>query len=62
MDCYNVFSPLHAYFLLTHGNGEVQVLGKLPYLLESIENPTLMLTMSKILEKGYKTTLERLWA
>jgi hypothetical protein len=26
-----VFSPLQAYFLPTHGNGEVPVLGKLPY-------------------------------
>jgi hypothetical protein len=30
LDYYNVFSPLHAYFLPTHGNGEVRVLGKLP--------------------------------
>jgi hypothetical protein len=28
-DYYNVFSLLHAYFLLTHGNEEVLVLGKL---------------------------------
>jgi hypothetical protein len=26
-----MFSPLHAYFLTTHGNGEVPILGKLPY-------------------------------
>jgi hypothetical protein len=31
MDCYIVFSLLQAYFLPTHGNGEVPVLGKLPY-------------------------------
>jgi hypothetical protein len=27
-----VFSLLQAYFLPTHGNGEVPVLGKLPYV------------------------------
>jgi hypothetical protein len=31
MDCYSVFSLLQAYFLPTHGNGEVPILGKLPY-------------------------------
>jgi hypothetical protein len=31
LDCYSAFSLLHAYFLPTHGNGEVPVLGKLPY-------------------------------
>jgi hypothetical protein len=30
LDCYSVFSPLHAYFMPTHGNEEVLVLGKLP--------------------------------
>jgi hypothetical protein len=33
LDCYSVFSLLQAYFLPTHGNGEVPVLGKLPYIL-----------------------------
>jgi hypothetical protein len=27
-----MFSPLQAYFLPTHGNGEISVLGKLPYM------------------------------
>jgi hypothetical protein len=31
LDCYSMFSPLQAYFLPTHGNGEVLVLEKLPY-------------------------------
>jgi hypothetical protein len=31
LGCYNVFSTLQAYFLPIHGNGEVPVLGKLPY-------------------------------
>jgi hypothetical protein len=31
LDCYSVFSLLQAYFLPTDGNGEVPVLGKLPY-------------------------------
>jgi hypothetical protein len=31
LDCYSVFFPLRAYFLPTHGNGDVPVLGKLPY-------------------------------
>jgi hypothetical protein len=31
LDCYSVFSSLQAYFLPTHKNGEVPVLGKLPY-------------------------------
>jgi hypothetical protein len=35
LDCYNVFSPLQTYFLPTHGNGEVPVLGKLPYIVIS---------------------------
>jgi hypothetical protein len=26
LDCYNVFSPLHVYFLPTHGHGEVLIL------------------------------------
>jgi hypothetical protein len=30
-DCYSAISPLHAYFLPSHGNGEALVLGKLPY-------------------------------
>jgi hypothetical protein len=30
MVCYILFSPLYAYFLPTHGNGEVPVLRKLP--------------------------------
>jgi hypothetical protein len=30
LECYNLLSPLHAYFLHTQGNGEVPVLGKLP--------------------------------
>jgi hypothetical protein len=34
LDCYSVFSPLHAYFLPTHGNEEVPVLGKFPYRLQ----------------------------
>jgi hypothetical protein len=29
LDCYSWFSPLQAYFLSTHGNGEVPVLGTL---------------------------------
>jgi hypothetical protein len=30
LDYYMMFSPLHAYFLPSHGNGRVPVLGKLP--------------------------------
>jgi hypothetical protein len=30
MEYYSAFSPLQAYFLPTHGNGEVLVLEKLP--------------------------------
>jgi hypothetical protein len=33
LDYYIVFSPLHAYFLPTHKNGEAPILGKLPYVL-----------------------------
>jgi hypothetical protein len=33
-----VFSPLHAYFLPTHENGELSVLGKLPYMLYFIHS------------------------
>jgi hypothetical protein len=29
LDSYSVFSPLHAYLLPTHPNGEAPVLGKL---------------------------------
>jgi hypothetical protein len=29
---YSVFSPLHAYFFPIHGNGELPVIGKLPYI------------------------------
>jgi hypothetical protein len=35
MDCYSVFSLLHAYFLPIHENGEILVLRKLPYLQNS---------------------------
>jgi hypothetical protein len=31
-DCYSVVSPLQAYFLPNHENGEAPVLGKLPYV------------------------------
>jgi hypothetical protein len=31
LECYNVLSLLQAYFLPTHGNGEVPILGRLPY-------------------------------
>jgi hypothetical protein len=31
-----VLSPLQAYFLPTHGNGEVLVLGELSYIVDSI--------------------------
>jgi hypothetical protein len=31
-DCYSAVSPLHAYFLPGHGNGEASILGKLPYM------------------------------
>jgi hypothetical protein len=30
-DCYSVVSPLQAYFLPNHINGDASVLGKLPY-------------------------------
>jgi hypothetical protein len=31
MHCYSAYSPLQAYFLPTHRNGEVSILGKLTY-------------------------------
>jgi hypothetical protein len=31
LEYYSVFSPLQNYFLSTHGNGEIPILGKLPY-------------------------------
>jgi hypothetical protein len=40
IDCYNVFFPLHAYFLPTLENGEVPVLGKLPYAPSFISKNT----------------------
>jgi hypothetical protein len=30
LDCYSTFFPLHDYFMPTHNNEEVPVLGKLP--------------------------------
>jgi hypothetical protein len=39
LDCYHAFSPLQAYSLPTHGNGEVTVLGKLHYILPQSNNP-----------------------
>jgi hypothetical protein len=32
LDCYSIFSPVHAHLLPTKGNGKVLVLGKLPYV------------------------------
>jgi hypothetical protein len=34
LDYYSVFSSLQAYFLPTHGDGEVPILGKLPHISE----------------------------
>jgi hypothetical protein len=39
-----VFSLLQAYFLPTHGNGEVLVLGKLPYLTNDTNDGQMMAT------------------
>jgi hypothetical protein len=43
-----VFSPLHAYFLQPHGNGEVPVLGKLPYCSDFVSDDAWVSTVGEV--------------
>jgi hypothetical protein len=62
LDCYNVSFALQAYFLPTHRNGEVPVLGKLPYTpCTSIPNPHHFIIYYLCLHKSWpKVSMEKM--
>jgi hypothetical protein len=48
LECYNLFSPQEAYFLPTHGNGEVPVLEKLAWYL-----PYCIILVASLVGQGF---------